>query len=392
MKGAHRALIFPILLVLCLVTGALTEQTLSFGLSSKMLQDFIEMPYDEVSKQLSKVPPVEATEYAVLLGKIHLFQFKNASTAERYFSLALVYAKQHNFDKARILLSLAQVNDIKQQLQRAMEYLDEAAAAAKGENNPNILRASLGFLGKAACRSGKFDKSLAAYDELLKLAADHNDVLLQAQTLFDISEVHYMAEDYKKAKQSVTSAINIFIKCENEKGLADCYNMLGNLSLRKKDKDKAMDYYLKAISHYKSTNDWRGKGDSNYNLGLVYKESKDYDSAIEALRRAVFCFTKSASTEGVGITQMELGRIYYLRGEYDKADSSLKQAEFLLNETSALFRVAQIQDYLGDLSAVRKNSNQAASYYRISALNYQRLNLPAEAERVSKKLKKLKNK
>lgn len=392
MKGAHRALIVPVLLVLCLVTGALAGQIVEFKPNIKILGDFIERPYKDVSKQLSKMSPVEAAGYAVLLGKIHLLQFKNTSTAERYFSLALVYAEQHNFNKARILLFLAQVNDAKQRLQRTIEYLDKAVAAAKEENNAGLLGAGLGLLGKTTCRLGEFDKSLAAYDELLKLAADHDDALLQARTLFDISEVCYRAEDYKRAKQSVTRAINIFIKCENEKGLADCYNMLGNLSLRSKNKDKAMDYYLKAISHYKSTNDWHGKGDSNYNLGLVYKESKDYDSAIEALRRAVFCFTKSASTEGVGITQMELGRVYYLRGEYDKADSSLKQAEFLLNETSALFRVAQIQDYLGDLSAVRKNPVQAASYYRISAANYQRLNLPAEAERISEKLKKLKNK
>lgn len=391
MKRAHRALIVPVLLAFCFVTGALAEQIVAFRPNNKILRNFIEMPYRKVSRQLSKMPPIEAVRYAVLLGKIHLLQFNNTSAAEHYFSFALTYAEQRSLDKAHILLSLAQVNSAKHQLQRAIEYLDKTVVAAKEENDPGILKASLGFLGRVACHLGKFDKSLAAYDQLLELAAGHDDVLLQARTLFDISEVCYRAGDYKRAKQSVTRAINIFIKCENERGLADCYNMLGNLSLLKKDNDKALDYYLTALSHYKNTNDWHGRGDSNYNLSLVYKNSKDYDLAVEKLEKAAFCFTKSASTEGVGMTQMELGRVYYLRKEYEKAEGSLKQAEFLLNETNALFRVAQTQDYLGDLKAAQKDPLHAATYYRISASNYRRLNLRADAKRVSEKLKKLKN-
>jgi tetratricopeptide (TPR) repeat protein len=389
MKKAHRALIVSVLLMLCFVTGALARQAVSFKPDVKVLRNFIKKPYREVSKQLCKIPPVEATGYAVLLGKIHLFQFNNIYAAEHYFSFAFAYARQHDFNRANILLSLAQVNAVKQQLQKTVEYLDKAVVAAKEENDPGILRTGLICLGNITYHSGDFDKSLTAYDQLLELAVGSDDMLLQAQVLFDISEVCYKMEDYKRAKKSVTRAIDIFIRCENEKGLADCYNMLGGLSLINKNSNEALNYYLTALSHYKNTNDWHGRGNCNHNLGVLYKKSKNYNLAAAALEKAVYFFTKSASTEGVGIAQMELGRVCYLQKEYDKAEGSLKQAEFLLNEIKALYRLAQTQDYLGDLKAAQKDPIQAATYYRVSAANYRKLSLWTDAERISKKLEKL---
>jgi tetratricopeptide (TPR) repeat protein len=389
---AHRALIVPVLLILCFVTGAPARRTVLFKPDIKVLQNFINKPYGAVLKQLSQIPPVEATGYAMLLGKIHLFQFNNTYAAERYFLFAFVYAGQHDFNRANILLSLAQVSAAKQQQQKTIEYLDKAIVAAKEENDTGVLRIGLINLGNIAYRSGDFDKSLATYDQLLEFATGQDDMLLQARTLFDISEVCYRIEDYKRAKKSVTRAINIFIKCGNEKGMADCYNMLGSLSSISKNNDKALNYYLTALDHYKNTNDWHGRGNCNHNLGILYKKSKNYNLAVAALEKAVYFFTKSASTEGVGIAQMELGRVYYLCKEYDKAEGSLKQAEFLLGETNASFHLAQTQDYIGDLRAAQKDFVQAATYYRVSVVNYRKLNLTADAERVTKKLKKLKNK
>ena len=86
---------------------------------------------------------------------------------------------------------------------------------------------------------------------------------------------------------------------------------------------------------------------------------------------------------------MELGRIYYLQGNYSKAELALKQAEYLLSKSNAIFRLAQTQDYLGDLKDSQKDREQAISYYNRSIENYRRLKLKSDGERVMKKLKKV---
>ena len=86
---------------------------------------------------------------------------------------------------------------------------------------------------------------------------------------------------------------------------------------------------------------------------------------------------------------MQIGRVYYLRGDYAEAESALKQAEYLLSKSNSNFRLAQTEDFLGDLKVSQKDKEQAISYYSISLQNYNNLKLKADVERVKKKLKEL---
>jgi len=62
----------------------------------------------------------------------------------------------------------------------------------------------------------------------------------------------------------------------------------------------------------------------------------------------------------------------------------------LLTESSAKYRLAQTQDFIADLKVSQNNTEQAVIYYERSIETYQDIKLFADADRVKKKLNKLK--
>lgn len=374
---------------LLMVNKAYSNGQKEFSPDRETVQKYMGMHYEQVCKELDKMEPVEGISYSMVLASLHLLEFKNIKIAEEYCRYGLKTADRHNLKKGEILFYLALISNTNDDLPKCIEYLDKAIIAAKEEDNSDLLKKSLSYLGDTFYRYGYFDKSLDAYKELLEVCKGSEDELLEAIATCDMAEVYYRIGKTSKARETVTRAIEIFTKSENEKGLGDCFKLLGNVFSAEKNNVKAKENYERACRHYENTNDFHGQGNCNFNLALIHKKLKEYNKAIDALNKANFYFTSSSSTEGTGISQMELGRIYYLQGNYSKAELALKQAEYLLSKSNAIFRLAQAQDYLGDLKDSQKDREQAISYYNRSIENYRRLKLKSDEERVMKKMKKV---
>ncbi len=384
------------LLLLCMIPSlfmadkAYSNEPNEFIPEVGKVKKYIGISFHEVQKELEEMKPQERINYSLLLASRQFFQFKNAKLAKKYCDYALSIADKHNLKKGEILYFLAHLSNAEKDLPRTIEYINKALVCFKKEQNFQLLTDGLSFLGSVAYRYGDFNKSINAYRDLLELSRESENKLLEAQTIFDLGEVYYRIGNQSMVEETISKAIEIFTKNEDEKGLADCFKLLGNVYKAEKDYAKAKEHYTVASQHYKNTNDSHGQGNCNFNLGLVCKELKEYPRAIDSFNKAIFYYTNSGSTEGVGIAQMESGRVYYLQGNYPQAESALKQAEYLLSKSNAKFRLAQTEDFLGDLKLFQKDKNQAISYYNSSIQNYESLKLNGDVQRVMKKLKDLK--
>jgi len=385
-KGLLWAIVFSMLFPGCLFAAGYMD----FIPDKQKIYKYLQMPCKDVCTELGQLPPTEAISYSLMLASIQLSEFKNTRIAQDYCEYGLKTANIHDMNSAEILYLLAVIASEKNNLPGCIEILDKVVSAAKKENEPNLLRQGLSFLGNTAYRYGDFDKSLAAYTELLGLCKEHQDKLLEARTYFDTGEVYYRLAKISEAKQAANHSIEIFKDINDEAGLADCLKLLGNVYSAENNDNKAEENFRLSSQHYANTNNWHGQGNCNFNLALVYQKRKKYDEAMEALNKACFCYTKSASTEGIGITQMEIGRTYCLQKRYAQAEASFKQAEFLLTESNAKFRLAQTQDLIGDLKVSQDQTEQAVIYYEKSIETYKDIKLFANAKIVREKLNKLK--
>jgi tetratricopeptide (TPR) repeat protein len=368
---------------------ALGNEEPNFVPDRQKVVQYMQMSPQNVCEELKQMSPTEAVEYSIVLASLHLYGSKNIKAANDYCDYGLSTAEKNSLNKAHILFLLAEISDISGDFAACFLYLDRAVLASKQENNNDLLKQSLFYLSNCAYRYGDFKRSLQACKQLLEVIKEHGEELEKARVLFDIGEVYYRIYRIPDANTAATEALEIYKKAENEKGIADCLKLLGNVFSAQGDDAKAKEKYELAAQHYANTNDWHGQANCNFNLALVHKRLKEYDKAIDMLQKASFFYTKSGSAVGTGIAQMELGNVYCLQKQYSKAESCLEQAEFLLKKGNDIFRLAQTFEYMGDLKAAQDKDEQAGEYYKRSIQNYKAIELIADENRVRSKLTKL---
>jgi tetratricopeptide (TPR) repeat protein len=199
---------------------------------------------------------------------------------EVYKSLAYVYAKLSELDKARELyqraleiapedweagVAIAELHRQRHDYEKSVAVLEQALQ--KHPRQPQILAA----LANVYDCLGRGDDALAAYQQALLMAPENQDLMVS----------------------------------------------LARLHLLKKDYDEAMQQYAKVLSldpdHF----------EANYNVGLVYLDRKNFKTAVPFLLKAAQLDTLHAGA------YFNLGVGYARLGEAEKAKEAFKRCEQL---------------------------------------------------------------
>jgi tetratricopeptide (TPR) repeat protein len=367
----------------------LAETLGKFEPDMELVKKLAIMNYPDVVAELNKLPADKNLKYCLIMANVQNSR-NNSKIAMQYCDRALEISQKNNLTECNIYFLKAFIYDNMTDRVETINNLDKATDCFRKNNDINSLKTCLSSLGGIEYGYGYFEKSLNAYKEALKICEETNDVLMEADILFEMGDVYYRISDIPNAKKVAEQAKTMFEKSGNTKGLADCLKLLGNTCLDN-DKNKAKKYYTDACKLYEETNDHHGLANCYFNLGIMCSGLKEYTDSIEYLNRALRAYTKAGSVEGAGIANMELGRCYFLMKDYDKAEITLSQAEHFLNGVSQ-YRLAQTKDYQGDLYSAQDRLQQALDRYKISAELYKVIGMEGNWAIVEKKIKDLSNK
>lgn len=117
-------------------------------------------------------------------------------------------------------------------------------------------------------------------------------------------------------------------------------NDLGTKEYQKNNYDKAIEYYTQAINIYPNF------GQAYGNLGLTYKKNGQYAEALWANRKAISLASgNSAATTRAG-AYYNIGRIYEERGEYAKAKEQYQQAKAQVDKPTYTEAIQRMNQYL----------------------------------------------
>ena len=369
------------------VTAAFAATSEKFEPDIEFVKQLATMSYPDVIAKLNQLPPDKNLKYCLIMAKLQSSR-NNRTAAMQYCNYALEISQKNNLEECEIYLIKAFVNDSTTDRLETINNLDKATDCFRKNNDVNSLKVCLSATGGILYSYGDFKKSLKAYNEVLQICEETNDILVKAETLFDIGEVYSRIADIPNARKSAEQAKIIFEKSGNTKGLADCLKLLGNTCVD--DAGKAKKYYVDACKLYEETNDHHGLANCCFNLGIMSSGRKEYSDSIDYLNRALHAYTKAGSVEGVGIANMELGRCYFLMKDYDKSEMALNQACQFLNGVSQ-FRLAQTKDYQGDLYTAKGDFAQALDCYKLSVELYKTTGLGANIAIEEEKIKNLNN-
>jgi signal transduction histidine kinase len=143
------------------------------------------------------------------------------------------------------------------------------------------------------------------------------------------SSIQQQLGNYDSAILLAEKSLQIFIKINDEPGIARCYNDIGINYDFKAYYDSAITYYLKALALYDEQNDTRGKTNAYNNIGLIYQNQGNFNDAATSYRKAYNIALKNNHEDSRLNALNNMGSNFI---DLENYDSALKYFNELLEE------------------------------------------------------------
>lgn len=165
----------------------------------------------------------------------------------------------------------------------------------------------------------------------------------------------------EKAIESYLNALTYFQSGKNKIGQAKVYNNIGNL-YRDNDYDKALEYLTKALNIANQLSDEELIASIYLNLGNVYTRQKDYYRALSFYNKSNTLFTKLGNTEYTITCMQDMGVAYFNLVQYDKAEAMLLKSNADAKKYDRPQQIASIDLTLSSLYIAKKDFNNAEKF------------------------------
>lgn len=197
-----------------------------------------------------------------------------------------------------------------------------------------------------------------------------SDEAYKAEVQYDLAKYYYNEYKEDKSLKFLNAALGKFKELGDQRKVAVCYNLKGNiLSDLGKYKDAKQAYEKAIAGAVKIKNDTLKASFSN-NLGLVLKNLGDYKEAVDVFYESLRLKEKiGASEKSISATLLNLGLIWDLLNDSQKAEEYYQQSldlKLKLNDSLGVSRllsnIAVIYKNRGNLDKAEKLILQSEDY------------------------------
>ncbi len=249
----------------------------------------------------------------------------------------------------RSYLSLGIINSLSGHISEAFENLKKAGKYIEkiedDEENQRFLLKLYSYLGSVSIQLGNMEEAQMYLLKSLELAEKLGDKKSKVDALVNIGLIYGRNQDYKNAEEIYKKAIEL-TNSEDERDVI--YNNLAHIYMKKKEPDKAIEYFKKSVEIAERIGNKRRAGELMLNLGMAYamignlENAKKYlDEGLELAKQTGNKFWEAMGYRYVGhynvITgNLEEGRNYLWKsykmfrdeiGSEDLANTVLKELD-----------------------------------------------------------------
>ncbi|CAN5246673.1 hypothetical protein BH09BAC1_BH09BAC1_13310 [soil metagenome] len=252
---------------------------------------------------------------------------------------------------------------------RSFEVADEIWALAekmdcnKGRSYYHSARARVFY------KKSKFAEATLEFNKALDKALLTSDLTLQAICLDSLGVVYNQANEYDKAIDASTKALETFKQIPNTVNYQIvCYNNIGNVHKRTCNYADAELVYLDALNLAIETNDTRLCANVRNNLAAINIEQHQYKNALQYTLTALQAFKEINHKHGEAHATVFIGLCYSGLGEYAKALEQFLLAIKLLKQTDHKPIEAYAYKGLGDVYIKLEAYNEALKHFKKALL------------------------
>lgn len=171
----------------------------------------------------------------------------------------------------------------------------------------------------------------------------------------------YYLSKLDSAYNSYFSALDMFKKIKDERGVAKVLNNIGNL-YQTVDYDKALTYFNQAQEIAEKYADKKLLASLQLNKGNIYNRKNSYNNALLAYNRSYDLFKQLKDSVNLVQCLENLGDIYYKLREYKKAEELLLQANRDAKRMDMHASIAAINMTLTDIYIAQSKFADAEKY------------------------------
>jgi tetratricopeptide (TPR) repeat protein len=226
----------------------------------------------------------------------------------------------------QMLGTLGSAYDRLGQVEKAIEYCQQALDIAKEVGDRESEGALLGNLGVAYADLGQVEEAIEYYQQALVIQKDIGDRMGEGNKLGNLGSAYYHLGQVEKAIEYYQQALDISREIGDRRGEGIHLGNLGLAYAHLGQVEKAIEYYQQALVIQKDIGDRMGEGNQLGNLGSAYYHLGQVEKAIEYHQQALVISREIGDKMGEGIHLGNLGLAYYHLGQVEKAIEYYGQA------------------------------------------------------------------
>jgi len=232
-------------------------------------------------------------------------------------------------EKSSILNELGGILYYLGELDKALEYSEEALKLDEELGSKEGMAANFGNIGIVNRTKGELDRALKYHEKALKLDEELGRKEGMAADLGDMGIVYSTKGELDKALEHYEEALKLNEELGRKEGIANLLGNIGNVYRTKGELDKALEYYEEALKLHEGLGRKEGMASQLGNIGVVYKAKGELDRALEYYEKALRIFEDMDSRIETARTLMNIGDVFVLKGDKEHALDYYQGAESL---------------------------------------------------------------
>ena len=232
-----------------------------------------------------------------------------------------------------------------------------------------LAQASVGNLGTAYIRTGKFSESLVCYEKAVDFARQSSNKQGEGIWLTGIGNCNASLGNTNKAIEFYNQALTIAREIGDKRDQSSVLNNLGNRYSDLGDERKAIELYEQALFIDREIGDRWSEGIDLSNLGSTYANLGDEHKAIEHYERSLVIEREISDRAVESVNLENIGDAFLSLGEYQKGKENYQQAIQIADEISysstqlgARLGLAQAYLFQNDLVSARATIEATLQY------------------------------
>lgn len=210
-------------------------------------------------------------------------------------------------------------------------------------------------------------------EEALQLSEKINYKAGIAESWNIAGNISYRQSENLEARNKYKKALQIFEEINNKRGISKVYNNLGLISINSRQFDKAEDYYLKSIELKKELEDHDGISSCYTNLGLMYWQMDKPVTAIDYLKKSLEIQRDIGNEDTMANTYNNLALAHYNINQLDVALEYLFLTLESGKKLNNLILVGSSYNNIGSVYSDMNLYNEAIEYHQKALEEFKKL-------------------